>query len=614
MIELLAPAKNADIGIAAVKAGADAVYIGASRFGARKEAGNPVSEIGRLADFAHLYRAKVYLALNTILYDHEFEQAISLIREAWNAGIDGLIIQDMGLLECSLPPVPLIASTQTDNRSPEKVRFLEDCGFSRVILARELNLGEIKTIRAASKVELEFFVHGALCVSYSGQCYISEAIAGRSANRGECAQVCRNRFTLSSKEGQVLKQDQYLLSLRDLNLSGMLKELLDAGISSFKIEGRLKDEFYVKNITAFYRKKLDEILETDGRWKRASSGVSTYSFNPDPDKTFNRGYTDYFAKGTHENMSTVWTSKSLGKALGNVKETGPGWFTLDRPVEISNGDGLCFFDEQYRLTGFLVNAFQNGKIFPSETKSISKGTQVYRNQDAAFEHDLAAETTRKIRCWLHVTESEKGFLIKIKDEDGLEVSKSFSCNKEPARNMDRAVSMMKEQLSKMGNTPFEPVSVKLDLDGAWFIPLSEINAWRRELTTELESLRAHSYRRTLSGIEPNSLPFPSKVLDYRGNVLNQKAVGFYTRHGVEEIRQAFEAAPEKNAALMTMRFCIKREHGMCPKEHQHVNENGRGPFYLSSGNKRFRLVFDCSACEMRVHLDQSETAINPNND
>jgi putative protease len=614
MIELLAPAKNADIGIAAVKAGADAVYIGASRFGARKEAGNPVSEIARLAAFAHLYRAKVYLALNTILYDHEFDQALLLIRDAWNAGIDGLIIQDMGLLECSLPPVPIIASTQTDNRSPEKVRFLEDCGFSRVILARELNLDEIKKIRAASNVELEFFVHGALCVSYSGQCYISEAIAGRSANRGECAQICRNRFTLSAKDGQVLKQDQYLLSLRDLNLSGMLKELLDAGISSFKIEGRLKDEFYVKNITAFYRKQLDEILESDGPRKRASSGVSTYAFNPDPEKTFNRGYTDYFVEGTPGNMSTIWTSKSLGKAIGHVKETGSDWFTLDRPVELNNGDGLCFFDNQYRLTGFLVNAFRAGKLFPSEMKSISKGTQVYRNQDAGFERELAAETSRKIRCWLHVTESENGFLIGIKDEDGYEIIKSFSCKREPARNMERAIGMMKEQLSKMGNTIFDPVSITLDLEAAWFIPLSEINAWRRELTIELESLRARSYRRTLSGIVPNSVPFPSKTLDYRGNVLNKKAITFYKRHGVEDIRQAFEESHDKNAALMSTRFCIKREHGLCPKEQPHLKENARGPFYLSSGNKHFRLVFDCSACEMRVHLDQKETAINPDND
>ncbi|MFN8207683.1 MAG: U32 family peptidase [Bacteroidales bacterium] len=614
MIELLAPAKNADIGITAVKSGADAVYIGASRFGARKEAGNPVSEIARLTKFAHLYRAKVYLALNTILYDHEFDQALSLIREAWNAGIDGLIIQDMGLLECSLPPVPLIASTQTDNRSPEKVKFLQDCGFSRVILARELNLNEIKTIRAASDVELEFFVHGALCVSYSGQCYISEAIAGRSANRGECAQICRNRFTLSDKDGQLLKQDQYLLSLRDLNLSGMLKELLDAGISSFKIEGRLKDEYYVKNITAFYRKQLDDILESDNRWKRASSGISAYSFLPDPEKTFNRGYTDYFAKGTPGTMSTLWTSKSLGKSLGQVKDTGTDWFTLDRNVDLNNGDGLCFFDDQYRLTGFLVNSFRNGRIFPSEMKSIAKGLQVYRNQDAGFERELAAETSRKIRCRVHVTESAEGFIVSIKDEDGLEVSKSFSCAREPAKNAERAASMMKEQLSKMGNSPFSPVSVTLDLEGAWFIPVSEINRWRRELTAGLESLRAESYRRTLSRIEPNSVSFPSKLLDYRGNVLNQKAVSFYRRHGVEEIRQAFEESHDKNAALMTMRFCIKREHGLCPREDRLVNENVKGPFYLSSGNKRFRLVFDCSACEMRVHLDKAETTINPEND
>ncbi|MGL5770164.1 MAG: peptidase U32 family protein, partial [Plesiomonas shigelloides] len=350
-LELLAPAKNLAFGIEAIKHGADAVYIGGPAFGARAAAGNSVADIEQLAAFAHRYGAQVFVALNTILKDSELAQAEVLAHQIWNAGADALIVQDLGLLQCDLPPIALHASTQLDNRTPEKVRFLQDVGFSQVVLARELSLEQIRAVSEQTSVQLEFFIHGALCVAYSGQCYISHALTGRSANRGECAQICRVPCSLKTREGETLVQDQHLLSLKDMNQTANLRAMIDAGIRSFKIEGRLKDLSYIKNVTAWYRQHLDAILEERPELSRSSAGRSQYSFVPNPDKTFNRGSTDYFLLGRQPTITSFRTPKYIGEEVGKVTRVGPNWFEVSGETEFNNGDGLCYFNARQVVNG-----------------------------------------------------------------------------------------------------------------------------------------------------------------------------------------------------------------------------------------------------------------------
>jgi collagenase-like PrtC family protease len=383
-IELLAPAKDLESGRAAINHGADAVYVGAPKFGARSAAGNSLDDIAKLIQYAHRYWAKVYVALNTILFDDELDEAQTIIRSISEAGADALIIQDMGLLELDLPPLPLFASTQTHNYSLKKIQFLEKVGFQRIILARELSLKQLKEIRANTRVELELFIHGALCVSFSGQCYMSQAIQGRSANRGVCAQMCRLPYTLTDNLGQVLENEKYLLSLKDLNLSEYLRDLIDTGISSFKIEGRLKDINYVKNITAFYRQRIDEILETDSSLSSASSGRTIAEFQPDPSRTFNRGFTDHFFRRRNKDILSSQTPKSVGACLGTVGKIRRDHFLLETTEALHNGDGICFFDQQELLCGTNINKVEINKIYPSELKGIEEGTMIYRNYDHQF--------------------------------------------------------------------------------------------------------------------------------------------------------------------------------------------------------------------------------------
>lgn len=602
VIELLAPARNIETGIAAIHCGADAVYIAAQKFGARRAAGNPMADIEKLIQEAHRYRSKVYLTLNTLLYDSELDEALAIIRDAWNAGIDALIIQDMGLLECDLPPVPLIASTQTDNRTPEKVRFLEEVGFQRAILARELTLEEIRAIRAQTTLELEFFVHGALCMSYSGQCYLSRYATGRSANRGECAQLCRLAYSLMDGSGEKLITDRHLLSLKDLNLSGSLEELIDAGITSFKIEGRLKDTAYVKNITSFYRKQMDAILESHSGLKKASSGNVTFYFEPDPEKTFNRGYSSHFLHGRTRGQSEVNTPKSTGKYLGKVSNIGASCFTLDWKADISNGDGLCFFGPDQLLTGFMVNRVDQGRIYPNEWKEMTPGTDIYRNYDRKFEKILEGNIAeRKIRVDLVLSETPEGYVLEAVDEDGITGTDSRIQEKTVARNAEKAMNSIQDQLAKTGGTIFSVGNIRLNFSEPWFIPIAVLNGLRRGTLGALGKNRIASYPSSCAERRQSKALYPYKSLDYRGNILNDKAGEFYKKHGVEEIRNGFESDPPPDAALMTTRFCLRFEQGLCPR--QHPGKAGEIPaeLFLSDGRRTYKLAFDCANCEMKIY-------------
>ena len=602
-IELLAPAKNLACGLAAVDHGADAVYIGAPRFGARAAAGNSTDDIARLVEYAHIYNVRVYVTVNTILRDEELKDTEQLIGELWRMNVDALIVQDMGILRLDIPPIPLHASTQMDNRTPEKVRFLADEGFRQVVLARELSLHEIRRIHdACPQMPLEVFVHGALCVSYSGQCYPSQACFGRSANRGECAQFCRLPFTLTDADGRVVVRDKHLLSLKDLNQSDRLEQLLDAGVSSLKIEGRLKDEAYVKNVTAAYRRKLDDILARRTEYVRASSGTCRYSFVPQLDKSFSRGFTHYFLEGRGEEVASFDTPKSLGEEMGKLKEQRGGWLSVAGVKPFHNGDGVCFIDGQGRLQGFRINRVEGNRLYPAgEVPRIKPHTTLFRNFDQDFERLLARKSAeRKIRLHWTLSETDTGFALAAEDEDGCRAVLSFAYPKETARTPQAA--HLRTQLSKLGNTPFEADGEpELRLTGEWFVPASVVADWRRLAVDRLLSVRRATYRREIAVRHPGKQPFMQTTLTYLGNVMNAEARRFYLDHGVRQVAPAYEAQAVRGAVLMFCRHCLRYSMGWCPV-HQKGNSPYREPYYLqASDGKRFRLSFDCKNCQMKVY-------------
>ncbi|MEA4935089.1 MAG: U32 family peptidase [Paludibacter sp.] len=599
-IELLAPAKNLACGIAAVDHGADAVYIGASQFGARAAAGNSIEDIATLVAYAHRFGVKVYVALNTVLTDAQLPLAEKLIWDIYHAGADALIIQDMGILKFNLPPVVLHASTQTDNRTPQKVKFLQDAGISRVVLARELSLKQINEIASQTSVELEAFVHGSLCVSYSGQCYMSEAMSGRSANRGECAQYCRLPYQLYDADGNRLARSKHLLSLKDLDLSEHLEELMEAGVTSFKIEGRLKEVDYVKNITAYYRKKLDEIIhhQAEKKYVQASSGATTFFFEPDPEKSFRRSSTDYFLNGRHHGIIQPETPKSLGEPLGLVRFTGNNYIDIMTEKELHNGDGLCFINAQGELVGFKVNRAEHKRVYPFEMPRIDNGTLVYRNQDHEFDKQLKAKTAeRKIKIHLHFTETADGFSIKVADETGHEITSAFLCKKEPARNAGGVHKNIINQLSKSGNTMFEVGNVTIDITQAWFFPSSVLNEWRRISFKNFENHLLSSYVREKPR-QAVAATYPEEKLSYLGNVTNKLSEQFYREHGVKEVSPGFEVKAEKGVPLMYTKHCIKYEMGWCPREGN--KSTVKEPLFLENNGQKFRLSFDCVRCEMQI--------------
>ena len=597
-IELLSPAKNLECGIAAVNHGADAVYIGASQFGARAAAGNSIEDIAELVKYAHQFRVKVLVALNTILTDEQLPEAEKLIWEIYNAGADALIIQDMGILKLNLPPIALHASTQTDNRSFEKVRFLQDVGFSRVVLARELTLNEIKEIKSHTEVELEAFVHGALCVSYSGQCYMSQANSGRSANRGQCAQYCRLPYQLVDADDNILLKNKHLLSLKDLDQSDSLAEMLEAGVTSFKIEGRLKDLDYVKNITAFYRQKLDAIIENDNRYQRASAGKTTILFEPNPEKSFRRSSTDYFLHERHAGNIQSETPKSLGEPIGKVTYIGRNFFEVHNGNILNNGDGLCFINKQGDLTGFRVNRVDRKQIFPADMPRMDVGVMLYRNQDQAFEKILKGKTAeRKVGVEMLFREITSGFSIQLTSEDSVSVLFDFSYDKQPAQKPEAVNDNIRNQLSKLGNTIYEATDIQIEVDSPWFFPASQLGEWRRQAIEKLDELRVNSYIRK-SGPEPKPADFPLKKLSYLGNVSNKLAEEFYREHGVEEVMPGFELKAEEGVPLMFCKHCIKFEMGWCPKEG--YKATFKEPLFLRNNDQEYKLTFDCKVCEMRI--------------
>jgi 23S rRNA 5-hydroxycytidine C2501 synthase len=600
-IELLAPARNVDFGKAAINHGADALYIGASHFGARAAAGNSSEEIGELIRYAHVYRARVYATLNTILFDHELDDVRQLIQELYESGIDGIIIQDMGILEFDLPPVQLIASTQTHNNSVEKVLFLEKVGFTRIILARELSLQEIKTIRSQTNAELESFVHGALCVSFSGQCYMSQAICNRSGNRGACAQPCRSVYNLLDKDQNILQKDKHLLSLKDLQLSDYLEDMIDAGISSFKIEGRLKDTGYVKNIVSHYRQKLDFILEHKSGYRKSSSGKPLISFQPDPQRTFNRGYTPLLLNGRTEKIASVLTQKSLGKKIGIITAVGKNWFKI-AGEKLSNGDGICFFQAQ-GLGGTLVNSVEGDKIFPRQMDGLTDGLEIFRNHDHEFEKILDnSNHLRKIEVEMILTETHTGYRLQMQDEDGVCADMSTDTGKIIADKQDVARESIIQQLGKLGDTKFICRKVSLELSFVPFLRTSVVNHMRRSVAEKLEEIRLHSFDRPVFYHQVSEIPYPQKRVTYLGNVSNRQAQKFYERHGVEKIDPAFElVVPAGEAVVMTTKHCIRYHLDACPI-HQKSTKKLNEPLFLQDNHHKYRLDFDCKQCQMNLIL------------
>lgn len=602
-IELLAPAKNLECGIEAINHGADAVYIGAPRFGARAAAGNSIEDIKALVEHAHLYNARIYVTVNTILHDEELPETEKMIWELYRAGVDALIIQDMGITRLNLPPIALHASTQMDNRTPEKVKFLSDIGFRQVVLARELSLDEIKKIHdTCPETLLEVFIHGALCVSYSGQCYVSQACYRRSANRGECAQFCRLAFDLVDSNGKTIEQNKHLLSLKDMNQSDNLEALLDAGATSLKIEGRLKDVSYVKNVTAYYRQKLDAIFKYRKEYVRASSGTVKTIFTPQLDKSFSRGFTDYFLRGRNPGIFSFSTPKSLGEEVGMVKEIRGNYFTVAGVKSFSNGDGLCYIDDNGRLQGFRVNRVENNKLFPQDMPRLKPKTRLYRNFDQEFEKLMQKKSAeRKMAVDICLTENNFGFTLSLTDEDDNSVSLTLQRAKEPARTPQ--TDNLRNQLGKLGNTPFEAKDIKIDLSDNWFIPSSELSELRRNAVEKLLEVRRINYRREVFRMKETKSKFPVSTLTYLGNVMNSYAAEFYKNHGVLKVMPAFEKEQPKDAVLMFCKHCIRYSMGWCPVHHK-VRSPFREPYYLvSSDGRRFRLEFDCKQCQMKVLAD-----------
>jgi putative protease len=604
-LELLAPARNADIAIEAIKHGADAIYIGAPAFGARAAATNSIDDIKRAVDYAHPFGVKIYVTLNTILYDNELDEVQQIVNQLYHIGVDGLIVQDMAYLKLDLPPISLHSSTQCDTRTPDKAQRLEQSGFSQIVLARELSLEEIRQIRAVTTVPLEGFVHGALCVSYSGNCQASQLATGRSANRGECAQMCRLAYDLTDKTGKVIKQGQHLLSLRDMNRINRLADLADAGIQSFKIEGRLKDVNYVKNIVAAYRIALDRVIEqSEGRYCRASVGRSEFTFTPEPDKSFNRGFTEYFLNGRPTpgvRMGNHATPKWVGTEIGTVLTASQQVITARLNTTLANGDGIGYFDKQGQFTGFRLNKIDGHKLFPASPVDIEPGTTLYRNNDKQWEDMMQGKTaTRTIAVnFILRNIDSKRIALDADDERGNHITATIDSDFAEANTPQEA--NRQRNLAKLGATIYRLDNLT-DLLGNRFVAASVITELRRRATDLLDSAQRATYkydRRRQSQLADNA--FDGLTLTYHDNVSNRIAFDFYKSHGAKIKEKAIEVdAPSryKDVVVMTTRYCLRRELGACLKTPQAAQLPTDLQLRAPAGI--FRLEFDCRNCEMHV--------------
>ncbi|MEW5903961.1 MAG: U32 family peptidase [Pseudomonadota bacterium] len=660
-LELLAPAKTVAIAREAISHGADAVYIGGPSFGARDKAGNAIADIAELVRYAHRFHAKVYVTLNTILHDAELAPARKLAQDCYDIGVDALIVQDMGLLQLDLPPIDLHASTQCDIRTPEKAKFLAEVGFSQLVLARELTMEEITAVRAAvpSDTVIEHFIHGALCVAYSGQCNISHAHTGRSANRGDCSQACRLPYTLEDEQGRVVAFEKHLLSVKDNNQSANLRALVKAGVRSFKIEGRYKDAPYVKNITGHYRRLLDEILESRHDLHAASSGSTKLFFTPDPDKTFHRGATDYFANGRQIDIGAFDAPSFVGLPLGSISKIGPDWFEIETGETLANGDGLNYLHKR-ETRGLRANTVKNmsnalnsrreqperkahgaerrdipsgvgeeastaqrgdlaaqqasqsvWRVWPNEKIAeligLRVGLTINRNSDHAWELALSKKSAeRKIGVHATLAETATGYTLTLRDEDDIEVSASADFDKQPAKQPEGAEDAVRAQLARLGNTDFELEAADVLWSQPQFIPTSLLNTLRREAVERLEAARLAAYvpLPRKAAVQPPAR-YPEETLSFLANVYNSAARDFYAQHGVKLIAAAYEAHEEAGEVpLMITRHCIRYSLSLCPKQAKGVigvqGQVRAAPMTLVNGSERLRLEFDCRKCEMHV--------------
>ena len=583
-VELLAPAQNLACAKAAIIYGADAVYIGANSFGARKNASNNLEDIKELVNFAHKYNVKIYVTVNTILNDNELKEAEKLINELYKIKVDALIIQDMGLLGLNLPPIELHASTQCNIRTLEKVKFFEDIGIKRAVLARELSLEKIKEIKQNTNIELECFIHGALCVSYSGNCYMSAYIGGRSANRGECAQACRKKYSITDEKGNFIIKDKYLLSLKDLCLKDYIKELVDTGVKSFKIEGRLKDETYVKNVVLYYRKLLDEFDKT-------SDGIILSDFEPDINKTFNRGYTTYFIEKNKYDIFNFDTPKSTGEFLGVADKISKNGFGINTDKKISNGDGLCFFVDG-ELKGCYVNKIENNIIYPNIIlKNLKTGDKIYRNFDIEFEKTVKnSKTKRLIKTDLVINDKE------IILNDGIYSVKIPYRFDEIAQNKEKMIENIKASFKKTGDSIFYIDEIQIKTDKIPFLKISYMNELRRKLFEFLEEKRVENYKTNFFE-KTKYTKYRDEFKDYRLNIHNKKAKEFYEKCEVKNIEYSPESTKDfKNKEIMRTKHCLRRALNLCLKK----GNADKLWFLIDEKNKKYPLLFDCKNCEMAI--------------
>ncbi len=598
-LELLAPAADKEVAREAILHGADAVYMGGPSHGARRKASNSIEDIRATVEYAHQFRARVYVTVNTLVYEKEIPAVEKLVWDLYRAGVDALIVQDMALLRMKLPPIALHASTQCDTRTPQKARFLEDVGFSQIVLARELSLDEIREVCGAVTVPVECFVHGALCVSYSGRCGASQMSLGRSANRGECAQMCRLPYTLSNGEGRILERDKYLLSLRDFNASAHLEEMIEAGVSSFKIEGRLKDAAYVKNVTAAYRRAIDKVIAAHpDKYRRSSFGESEINFVPALSKSFNRGFTDYFLQGRRPvTMASLLTPKSMGEEISNVGE-------------LNNGDGISFFNSRGEYEGVGVNRVSNGRIISSRRFTLPKGATIHRTFDRRWQTLMAGDTAVRT-IFVDISIDENG--VTARDERGVEVRLPLEVEKMEARKRMNPETVF----AKLGNTVYRLRRFENSLYPATFIPASRLTSLRRRLIDVLDEANIATYpfdRRRPENLEAK---YPDATLDARDNVANSLAERFYSEHGVKRMERALEverqAKPVESGKdkengmteVMTTRYCLRRELGVCLRDRSVSPERRKlfcPPLTIATGPHKFRLDFDCARCEMRVSI------------